>query len=478
MQSMRLLILICLCLFLQNLSAQDSTLQSIVPQVHSKYFETVSKKAENLNEAVDKKSEKVLSRMKKAEMRLRNKLAKIDSLASDNIFSDAESKYKQLEERLKSSKALSQYIPRLDTVITSFKFLEQNPQWLDEAKDAKEKLSNAISKVKELERQLQKAEDIKQFLKERRQYLKEQLQKFGFTKELKKLNKTVYYYSQQLQEYKAILKDPKKIERKAIDLLTKTKLFKDFMRKNSVLASLFRMPDSNDPLNQANLSGLQTRAQINALIQNQVAAGGSNARQMFQQNLQQGTSQLQELKNKINNWGGGTSGDLVEGFKPNHQKVKSFWKRLEYGSNIQTQGARYFYPVTSDLGLSVGYRLNDKSVLGLGASYKIGWGSGWNNIRITHQGIGLRSYADVKLKGSFWISGGYEQNYRSEIRTIDQLSDRSAWQQSGLIGISKVISVKSKTFKKTKAQLSWDFMSYRQIPRTQPIVFRLNYSFN
>jgi hypothetical protein len=48
------------------------------------------------------------------------------------------------------------------------------------------------------------------------------------------------------------LKDHKKAERKAIELLSKTKLFKDFMRKNSMLASLFRLPgDQNDPLSQA-----------------------------------------------------------------------------------------------------------------------------------------------------------------------------------------------------------------------------------
>jgi len=134
------------------------------------------------------------------------------------------------------------------------------------------------------------------------------------------------------------------------------------------------------------------------------------------------------------------------------------------------------FPITSDLGLSLGYKLNDKSVVGIGASYKMGWGSGWNNIRITHQGIGLRSYVDWKLKGSFWISGGYEQNYKSEIRSIDQLRDQSAWQQSGLIGLSKVVSVKSKLFKKTKVQLLWDFLSYDHVPRGQPIVFRIGYS--
>jgi len=251
------------------------------------------------------------------------------------------------------------------------------------------------------------------------------------------------------------------------------------MQKNSMLASLFRMPgDPNDPLAQANLAGLQTRAQVNNLIQQQIASGGPNAQQQFRQTLQDAQGRLNELKNKINQYGGGSSDDIMpEGFKPNDQKVKSFWKRLEYGTNIQTQKATNFFPVTSDIGLSVGYKLNDKSVIGVGASYKLGMGRGWNNIRVSQQGAGLRSFVDWKIKGSFWISGGYEMNYKNAFSNIDILKEMNAWQQSGLLGLSKVISVKSKLFRKTKLQLLWDFLSYQQVPRTQPLVFRIGYSF-
>jgi hypothetical protein len=81
------------------------------------------------------------------------------------------------------------------------------------------------------------------------------------------------------------------------------------------------------------------------------------------------------------------------------------------------------------------------------------------------------------LKGSFWISGGYEMNYKAAFTRISQLHELNAWQQSGLLGISKVIDVKSNFFKKTKLQLLWDFLSYEQIPRTPAVVFRINYSF-
>ena len=346
-------------------------------------------------------------------------------------------------------------------------------------------MADASAKMKTLESQFQKAEEIKKFLKERREYLKQQLGQIGFARQFKQLNKQVYYYGEQVNEYKQLLKDHSKAEKKAIDLLSKTKLFKDFMRKNSQLASLFRLPgDPNDPTTQASLAGLQTRAQVNGLIQQQLAAGGPNAQAQFTQNMQDAQNQLNQLKNKLGKLGKGSSSDgMPEGFKPNNQKTKSFLKRLQLGTNIQSQRANGFLPTTSNIGLSLGYKLNDKSVIGIGASYKIGWGKDIRHINITHQGIGFRSFADWKIKGSFWLSGGYEMNYTPILRNVVFSSpvgggrEGVAWQESGLIGVSKVISLKTKFFKQTKLQLLWDLLSYRQVPRTQPIIFRIGYNF-
>ena len=41
-----------------------------------------------------------------------------------------------------------------------------------------------------------------------------------------------------------MLKDPKKIEQKALSILNKLPAFQKFMKQNSQLASLFRIPDN------------------------------------------------------------------------------------------------------------------------------------------------------------------------------------------------------------------------------------------
>jgi hypothetical protein len=457
--------------------AQDSL--SSLPSISPKYLESISLKAEKIQDNLGKKSKKALAQFQKQEDKLRRKLSKIDSTKANAIFCGVSDQYKALGDRLQNGILSKSYVASLDTMVTSLKFLQQNPELLAKAKEGKAKVEQAIDKVKGLQGNLQKADEIKRFLKERRQYLKDQLGNLGFMKELKRLNKQAYYFSQQINEYKSLLKDHKKAERKAIEVLAKTKLFKDFMRKNSQLASLFRLPGNPaDPTAQVSLVGLQTRAQVNGMIQQSIAAGGANGMAQFQQNINQAQNQLNQLKSKISKLGGSSSDmEMPEGFKPNNQKTKSFLRRLEFGTNIQSQKANGFFPTTSDIGLSIGYKLNDKSILGIGASYKMGWGKDIRHIRISHQGVGLRSFADLKIKGSFWMTGGFEMNYRNEFREIDALKNLNAWQQSGLIGMSKIISMKTKLFKKTKLQLLWDFMSYRQVPRTQPIIFRIGYTF-
>jgi hypothetical protein len=95
---------------------------------------------------------------------------------------------------------------------------------------------------------------------------------------------------------------------------------------------------------------------------------------------------------------------------------------------------------------------------------------------VTNQGVGLRSFVDIKLKGSIYITGGGELNYRNEINNVDQLKSFSAWQKSGLLGLTKKVSINKKV--KANLQLLWDFLSYHQVPQTSPIIFRFGYIFN
>ena len=132
---------------------------------------------------------------------------------------------------------MSDYIPYLDTLKTGLLFLGENTDPLN-IRDIKE----AGNIVQQYENRLQVTSTIKTAIQERATVLKEQLQHLGFVKELQEINKHVLYYNQQLESYNKMLKDPKQLEAKTIEILSNTKLFRDFMQKNSRLAQLFRLP--------------------------------------------------------------------------------------------------------------------------------------------------------------------------------------------------------------------------------------------
>jgi hypothetical protein len=148
-------------------------------------------------------------------------------------------------------------------------------------------------------------------------------------------------------------------------------------------------------------------------------------------------------------------------------------QRLELGTDVQTAKNNYYFPTTTDFGVSLGYKLGHDNILGVGASYKMGWGNGFRHIALSSQGVGLRSFLEVKVRYGLSLSGGLEYNYAQPFSSYQDIRKIERWTQSGLVGLSKRIPAKGKYFKGTKLQLLWDFLSYQQVPKTQPILFRI-----
>jgi len=373
---------------------------------------------------------------------------------------------------------LKEYLPGIDSVQTSLNFLLQNA---DLPTNKSKQLQTLNATLKGLQEDLQKANDIQAFVKEREVILKEQLVNTGLVKKLKEINKQVYYYQAQLAAYKETLNDKEKLKEKFLETVRTLPAFQKFWQKNSYLTALFPTPDNVGTT--AALAGLQTCFSVQTIITQRIGGGlGGNIdpRQYFQEQISAAQAQLNQLKDKINQLGG-SNGDMeMPDFKPNNQKTKTFLQRLEYGANLQNTKGSSFLPVTSDLGLSIGYKLNDKGSLGIGTSYKLGWGQGFKNLKLSSEGVGLRSYGEYKLKGSLFVSGGYEMNYRSSLGGLSFPSpygnavNADQWQRSGLLGVSKQYKAGKKL--KGNIKLLWDFLSYQQIPRTQAIVFRVGYN--
>lgn len=454
----------------------DSLLTSL-EDIPLKYIKQVDKKVEKYSGRLTSKTEKTLTKLSRWENKIKPLLEKASPASAAKLFGPGQMTFSSLLEKLRSGESVvnnykAKYNEYRDKLNTSLKYIDSRKSEL-ESKYVKP-LEDARKKADKLEENITNAEAVEDFVRERKkQLIDEAIKYIGKSKYLTKINKESYYYIETLRNYKELFSDPAKAEQTAKEILNKIPAFKEFMAKNSMLASLF---GNSGNAAVGSLAGLQTRQSVNDLIQGRIAGGGPNAQAIISQNLQQAQAELIQLKDKVLKAGGGSSNREIPDFKPNTQKTKTFLQRLEFGSNFQTARGNSLLPVTTDIGLTVGYKINDKSLIGFGASYKLGFGT-IERIKFTSEGIGLRSFVDWKLKKQFFVTGGFEMNYNAGFRNVYELKNSNQWQQSGLIGLTKKLKVKTKYFKGTQLQLLYDVFSYQHNPVSQPVLFRVGYSF-
>jgi hypothetical protein len=456
------------------------TARDTVLSVPNKYYKAVTAKAEKYAKRITNKTEKTLRKLARWEGKIKILLEKASPETAQWLFANTQLTFAGMLEQYQRGQQLANSYGR------------QYDEYRDRLGNTMDYLSAQNTKAKETGKQLQKldslvdnTEALQQFIKERkRQLIEQSIQYIGRSKYLQKIDKDSYYFFETLRNYRNIFQDEKKAEELAVKLLHKIPKFEEFLQRNSAVVGLFGFNTNVGGNATPNLAGLQTRASVTALIQNQLAAGGPSAQQAFTQNVQQAQAQLNQLKDRIAQ-GGNSDGELPS-FKPNNTKTKTFLQRIEYTANVgfgklNPLGSGGNNNATADIALGIGYKLNDKSTVGVGASYKLGMGS-LQRVRLSGQGIGIRSYIDWKLKKQFYVTGGYEMNYlpvMQGVRVPSPFGSNTAdtWQRSGLIGISKKTKVKTKWFSASSVQLLYDILHREQKPATQPFVFRVGYSF-
>lgn len=458
---------------------QADSLLATIKQVPARYLHQVEEKVTRYANRISSKTEKTLTKLARWEAKIKGLLEKASPETAQRLFGNSQLTFSVALEKYKEGKLVldgyrARYDEYRDKLTTSLKYLDDQKEKLDSK--VLKPLVKVKEKVNELEEDVKNTEAMQQFIKERRkQLLNEAVKYLGKSKYLAKIDKEAYYYIETLRNYKEIFSDKTKAEEVARKILDRIPAFKEFTQKNSMLAQLFGSSNMGSGA-VPNLAGLQTRASVNSLIQERLAMGGPNARELFSQHLQQAQMEMSSLKDRVLK-AGGSSGDAeIPSFKPNTQRSKTFWQRLEYSGNFQFGKNNSLMPATADIALSVGYKLNDRSLIGIGASYKMGFGS-IQRLSISHQGLGLRSFIDWRLKKQFFITGGFEMNYNAQFRNMAQLRNYQDWQQAGLVGITKKLNIKTKLFKATSVQLLYDMLHQQHVPVSQPVLFRVGYSF-
>jgi hypothetical protein len=489
--------LLCLVLTTAHSQSIDSATNKVL-SFPSRLLGRLQKKTTDLNNQLTQQTQSYLQKMARREAKMQQKLSAVDSNAAKSLFTGSAQQYAALQQKMRTDTGHAgqtyggAYPAYLDSLQGSVAFLKQNPQLLNTTSPAQlNQLQGTSSQIQALQAKMDVADRAKQYMQQRKQIIAQYISEHTNVQGLlgsacSGMNKEVYYYSQQIRQYEEMWSSPDKLEQQALNLLNRFPAFQTFMKSNSMLGGLFNIP-GNYASTQA-LSGLQTKDQVGALVQQQIgssnpagaagsAAGGGEGVDALQSNLQTAQSQLDTYKSKLSQLGGSNGNMDMPNFKPNDQKTKTFWKRLQYGVDFQTSRNNYYFPTVTDFGASLAYKLGHSNLIGLGASYKLGWGNGFQHIAFSSQGAALRSFIQIKIKGTFSATGGFEYNYTTPFASFRELKQLQDWSKSGLIGVTKTVSMKNRVFKQTTLSLLWDFLSYQQVPQTQPFVFRIGYNF-
>ena len=480
---------LCFAITVTCAQSVDSAITKLI-NFPTKFFSRINRETTSYKQQLTRQTEKYLQRMARKEARLRAELYKTDSVKAAALYPrDPKQPYAAMIRKFRqdSSKVFTsmgpEYLARADSLQVALSFLNKNPDLVHANPALQAKMQASLASLQQLQARLQAADAVQQFIQSRKAQIQQTLSKFtnlssGITNAVAGYKRQAYYYGDRLRTYRAMLNTPGKMAETALALASKMPAFSGFMKKNSFLAGLLGVPpDYGTP---QGLVGMQTREQVMSMIKSKIssAPGGSAAGlSSLQNSLNTAKQSITNLQAKLAKLGGGGSGGMdVPDFRPSDQHNKTFINRLQYGFNFQTtQGSSYF-PNYSDIGLSLGYNLGHSNSAGIGASYKVGLGTGWQHIAFSSQGVGLRSYIDIHLKKSFSLAGGYELNYLQPFAAFKDVPQLKNWTQSGLIGIEKTISLKSTVLKKTQVQLLWDFLSYYQLPQQPAFIFRVGYS--
>jgi len=488
---MRMLVWMCFALGCIQTNAQNIVTGVGAGDIPAHDLDKLIRLYGSQSSSLQEQSSALLTRMERTEATLQRRLRAIDSTATMQYYEQSSQHYQELFEKLHTpvnltiKNPLKEYIPSIDSLSTAISFLQQTHLAGLSAVHL-QKVTELAHQLTIFQTRLQQADNIKAYIKARKDQLKAPLEKYGLTHPLVAMNKEIYYYQERLEEYKAYLHDRDNLARKFLSVIQDQPGFRNFFLKNSYLSTLFRLPGNDGEATGKPIPGLPTRSEVAARVAERLGPGASFSQAVSGEDqskangnpladgMTQATKEMDRWKDKLIQAGGSGSAIALPDFKPNSQHNKAFLKRMQVNFDIQSQRHTAWIPAISTIGLNLGYKVNDRSICGVGIGYVLGWGQPFSHISFSSQGASIRSFLQWRWKGSVWLSGGYEANYYNAFDKIATLKNVKAWQTSGLAGLMKTYRAGKRT---GNIQLLYDLLHAQHLPQSPALIFRAGYSF-
>ena len=448
-----------------------------------KFARQTEAKAKTLQKRITRRSDKTIGKLIRQEKQLGTKLSKVDSIANSSFTYSIDS-LKSFRKLLKNKKLklpdqynkLTQYTPMLDSAKCLLKYFGVNNLSSEIQGSVSHGIQNSLQELTNLEKALQYTGQLEQYIHNRKAELSSIFSKYDGLVEyngiLKKWGKQYYYYTETIKNYKTLFNDRSRAQAEVLKLANKFPAFQDFMQQYGELSAVFNNNSSQD------LSGLQTRAEVNGLINGQMTSFGAKGKELVSQKIEETKELLSDALGKCPVISEASS---VPDFKPNNQKTKTLLQRIEFGIDMQINRKTQKLPTSASMGFNVGYKLTDKASFGAGVSTNLNIGSNWKHPDPNAEQLCFRSFAEYNIAKEFYLRGGWERQFTQTISNIDYLNQNGFYRESALLGISRKLSLPGKMpfMKKPmngRVILMYDFLHNRHLPETPAIIFRIGYN--
>lgn len=424
-----------------------------------RYLDINIKKQDKFNARVKKQQEKVLDRLKRKEGRFAKKLQRNDSAAyatyqKNPLTFDSISRSGKPDSASIVKKSKNRVNRSFDTLKGIKSYIEDKAHVTGDGPSATDGYDSKLISVKGSS---QHNQDVGSMITQRTNFLKSIKTRDRKTPGLKSIQKQTFYSNEKIKTFKQISDEPSVAEEKALEYLQGKEGFDEYLsytegKSMKNLGSL-----STDELEKM---GYQTKRKVQANLQKKLGSdlmGLQNKMGGQVKDYQDKLQDIKEVKNTAKQAKASVKGlqhTEKPAFKVNPMRGLPFYKRIAQQYNWQTtRASNDGKPAVFSFSYLAGFKHTAKLSYGLGVATSIGLGSNWNNVRISFEGVGLRSYAAWQWQYGIGAYAGYERMYKQAVfvtkeETTAMLNEthhnKKAYNEAVLIGLTKAYRINDK----------------------------------
>ena len=377
------------------------------------------------NKRVEKQQACLIKKLKKKELRFAKNLKARDSIAY-NKYLEQDISYYSIGKLLHpdsvtlSKKQFNIPVSNIDTLksIAKFSAKQSSPLHSDNTMHIDDSASNANG-LNKIQREFNYRKYINGLITQHTNDLKKvSSEQKNQIPGISGIEKQTFYGTSKMNVYKDICNNPSKIEDKEFEILKGTKGFDEAINKSTNDKDNYDFNSRNNA-QELERMGYQTKQQFQSSLQKKVGKDISSVASHIEEQIKSFEGDTKKMATLL-----AKGKDLKHiknislrstspNFKINTMRGLPFWKRVEKEYNWQTTRPGFNgEPALLDMSFTAGFKHSPKLTYGLGVVSSTGLGQNWNNISISFQGIGVKTF--ITWKWLYGISGygGYERIFK------------------------------------------------------------------